>query len=88
MIKLTMLGCIVLFFVMYTSVNAQILSPVVYLKGELSQDSMAFFIGKTTISGDFQGYTMDSVFKTDMMVNVSSFQDVHLELHWDHLMVY
>ena len=74
--KLLVLGCIVLFLTMSASVNAQVLSPVVHMKGELDQDSMAFFVGKTDISGDFQGYPMDSVYQTDSMINISSFEDI------------
>ncbi len=74
--KLAVLGCMALFLAMSMSVNAQILSPVVHMNGELSQDSMAFFVGKTAISGNFQGYPMDSVYQTDSTINISSFEDI------------
>lgn len=74
--KLVVLGCIVLFLAMSASVNAQMFSPAACMKGELNQDSMAFFVGKTAISGDFQGYLIDSVYQTDSIIDILSFEDI------------
>lgn len=74
--KLVVLGCIVLFLTMSASVNAQMFSPAACMKGELNQDSMAFFVGKAAISGEFQGYLIDSVYQTDSIINILSFEDI------------
>ncbi|MCK5112943.1 MAG: hypothetical protein KAQ84_05310, partial [Thermoplasmatales archaeon] len=56
---LLMMGCIVIFLTASTTVNAQILSPVAHLEGTIDIDTMAFFVGRTSFSGDFQGYQID-----------------------------
>ena len=53
------MGCIVIFFT--ASVNAQILSPVSQLEGTISSDAKVFFVGRTSISGVFQGYQINSL---------------------------
>lgn len=55
---LILLGFIVILFT--SSAAAQLLSPVAHLEGTLDADTKAFFVGKTSISGIFQGYQMDS----------------------------
>ena len=56
---LLILGCILIFFT--SSVGAQILSPVAHLEGTIDADTKAFFIGRTSVSGTFQGYQMGSL---------------------------
>ena len=58
---LIVMGCIALFLTSSTVVNAQILSPIAYLEGKISNDTMAFFVGKTEVSGVFQGYETDMI---------------------------
>ena len=41
---LVMMGCIALFLSSSIVVNAQILSPIAHLSGDISQDAMAFFV--------------------------------------------
>lgn len=53
-----LLGFIVILFT--SSAAAQMLSPVVHLQGTIDADTKAFFVGKTSVSGTFQGYQMDS----------------------------
>lgn len=55
--SLVLLGCIVLLFAFPGS--AQMLSPVAQVQGTLNADTQAFFIGKTRISGTFNGIQMD-----------------------------
>jgi len=42
-----------------SSASAQMLSPVAYLQGTIDAETKAFFVGKTSVSGTFQGYQMD-----------------------------
>jgi len=51
-------GFIVIIFT--SSATAQMLSPVAHLKGTIDAETKAFFVGKTSVSGTFQGYQMDS----------------------------
>ena len=67
---LVLMGCIVLFLTSSAVANAQILSPIVHLSGDISQDAMAFFVGETDFSGNFYGYPADS------MIDTSSLDDI------------
>ena len=67
---LVMIGCLALFLSSSIVVNAQILSPIVHLRGDVSQDAMAFFVGETDFSGNFYGYPADS------MIDTSSLDDI------------
>ena len=67
---LVMIGCLALFLSSSIVVNAQILSPIVHLSGDISQDAMAFFVGETDFSGNFYGYPADS------MIDTSSLDDI------------
>ena len=67
---LILIGCIALFLSSSIVANSQILSPIVHLNGEVSQDAMVFFVGKTDFSGNFYGYPVDS------MIDTSSFDDI------------
>jgi len=51
------LGCLLTLFV--TSASAHILSSDAHLEGTLNPDTIAFFVGKTDISGDFGGFQVD-----------------------------
>ena len=53
-----LLGFIVILFT--SSAAAQMLSPIAHLTGTIDADTKAFFVGKTSVSGTFQGYKMDS----------------------------
>ena len=68
---LIILGCIVIFFTLPAA--AQILSPVAHLEGTLDADTKAFFVGKTSISGIFQGYQMDSFQDNPLFKEVNIF---------------
>jgi len=68
---LIILGCIVIFFTLPAA--AQILSPVAHLEGTLDADTKAFFVGKTSISGIFQGYQMDSFQDNPLFEEVNIF---------------
>lgn len=67
---LVMIGCIALFLSSSIVANAQILSPIAHLSGDVSQDAMAFFVGETDFSGNFYGYPADS------MIDTSSLDDI------------
>jgi len=67
---LVMIGCIALFLSSSIVANAQILSPIAHLSGDISQDAMAFFVGETDFSGNFYGYPADS------MIDTSSLDDI------------
>jgi hypothetical protein len=59
MIKtLLMMGCLLILFTV--SVDAQLLSPVSHLEGKIDASTNPFFVGRTSISGVFQGYQLDS----------------------------
>jgi len=67
---LLMMGCIALFLSSSIVASAQILSPTAHLSGDIDQDAMAFFVGKTDFSGNFFGYPADS------MIDTSSLDDI------------
>jgi hypothetical protein len=67
---LVIIGCIALFLSSSIVANAQILSPIARLSGDISQDAMAFFVGETDFSGNFYGYPADS------MIDTSSLDDL------------
>ncbi|UCD14253.1 MAG: hypothetical protein JSW60_02235 [Thermoplasmatales archaeon] len=58
---LVIMGCIVVFLSISAMANAQILSPIAQLEGTIGSDTMAFFVGRTTFSGYFQGYKIDYI---------------------------
>ena len=66
---LILLGFIVILFT--ASATAQILSPVAHLKGTIDADTKAVFVGKTSVSGTFQGYQMDSLPDNPLFEEVS-----------------
>ena len=66
------MGCIVIFFVAINGVNAQILSPISSLEGKVSQDTMVFFIGKTEVMGDFQGFEIDSLIDSALFEDIEN----------------
>jgi hypothetical protein len=68
---LILLGCIVIFFTLPAA--AQILSPVAHLEGTLDADTKSFFVGKTSISGTFQGFQMDSFQENPLFEEVNIF---------------
>jgi hypothetical protein len=68
---LIILGCIVFFFTL--PVAAQILSPVAHLNGTIEANTNVFFVGKTSISGTFQGYQMDSFKENPLFGEVNIF---------------
>ena len=55
---LILLGFIVI--LLTSSATSQLISPVSHLKGTIDAETKAFFVGKTSISGTFQGYQMES----------------------------
>lgn len=55
---LLMMGCILVLFTV--SVNAQILSPVSHLEGRIDTNTNSFFMGRTSVSGTFEGCQLDS----------------------------
>jgi len=67
---IVMMGCIVLFLSSSILANAQILSPTAHISGDIDQDAMAFFVGKTDFSGSFYGYPADS------MIDISLLDDI------------
>jgi len=67
---LTMIGCIALFLSSSIVVNAQILSPIAHLNGDINQDAMAFFVGETDFSGNFYGYPADSMIDTSILDDI------------------
>ena len=69
---LLLMGCIVIFFVAINGVNAQILSPISSLEGKVSQDTMVFFIGKTEVTGDFQGFEIDSLIDSALFEDIEN----------------
>ncbi len=70
---LLMMGCIVVFLTASTVVNAQILSPVAHLEGTIDTDTMAFFVGRTSFSGDFQGYQIDYLLSNPLFEEINAF---------------
>lgn len=70
---LLMMGCIVVFLATSTVVNAQILSPVAHLEGTIDLDTMVFFVGRTSFSGDFQGYQIDYLPSNPLFEEIDAF---------------
>jgi len=70
---LLMMGCIVVFLTTSTVVNAQILSPVAHLEGTIGLDTMVFFVGRTSFSGDFQGYQIDYLPSNPLFEEIDAF---------------
>jgi len=63
-----MMGCLISAIFISSIACGQFLSPVANLQGTIDTDSMAFFIGKTSISGEFEGYTVD-FFEDNPLIN-------------------
>ena len=70
---LLMMGCIVVFLTIPSVVTAQILSPVSRLEGTIDTDTMAFFVGSTRFSGDFQGYQIDYLPSNPLFEEIDAF---------------
>lgn len=70
---LLMMGCIVVFLTASIVVNAQILSPVAHLEGTIDPDTKAFFVGRTSFSGDFQGFPIDYLDNNSLFEEINAF---------------
>ena len=70
---LLMMGCIVVFLTASIAVNAQILSPVAHLEGTIDPDTKAFFVGRTSFSGDFQGFPIDYLDSNSLFEEINAF---------------
>ena len=70
---LFVMGCIVVFFTASSLVSAQILSPVTHLEGTIDLDTMIFFVGRTSFSGDFQGYQIDYLPSNPLFEEIDAF---------------
>lgn len=64
------MGCFLFFLSSSIIVNGQLLSPHASVEGELTLDTMAFFVGKTRLIGTFSGY------KIDYLLNETSFSGI------------
>ena len=57
---IAIMGCIIAFILSAMGCQAQILSPVAHLHGNLLEDSMLISLGKTSIIGTFHGQPVES----------------------------
>jgi len=65
---------IVFIFLFFTSTaGAQILSPIFHLKGNIDEDTKAVFAGKTSITGTYQGYQMDTLLDNPYIEEIDVF---------------
>ena len=58
---IAIMGCILAFILSATGCQAQILSPVAHLQGNLLEDSMLISLGKTSIVGTVHGQPLESL---------------------------
>jgi len=70
---LIMMGCLVLFIAATTVIHAQILSPIAHLDGTIDIETMAFFVGQTSISGSFKGYKIDDLPDNPLINEINAF---------------
>ena len=64
---------IIMLFLFCCTASAQILSPVVKTTGVIGSDTNAFFIGKTSFSGSFSGYSLDTFFEDSTLEEIDAF---------------
>jgi hypothetical protein len=66
------IGILIVFFMIFPSATA-IFASSHDLKGTLTKDTNAFFIGKTKISGTFTGYPMERLINSSIFQNMGGF---------------